>query len=104
MAYNVARRRREIGLRIALGAVPATILRRVLREASVVAVLGILLGLPMALASTRLLTTFLFGLEPHDAATLVGTVGVLLGISLVAGLLPARRASIIDPVEALRDR
>ena len=104
MAYNVARRRREIGLRIALGALPATILRRVLREASVVAVLGILLGLPMALAATRLLTTFLFGLEPHDAATLVGTVGVLLGISLVAGLVPARRASIIDPVEALRHR
>ena len=63
-----------------------------------------MLGLPIALAAMRLLTAFLFELTPHDAATLVGTVGVLLAISLVAGLLPARRAAIIDPVEALRDR
>jgi predicted permease len=103
MAYNVARRRREIGLRIALGAIPAAILRHVLREASVVALVGILLGLPIALAASRLLQTFLFELDPHDAATLVGTVGLLMAICLVAGLLPARRAAIIDPVEALRE-
>jgi macrolide transport system ATP-binding/permease protein len=104
MAYNVARRRREIGLRIALGAFPAAILRHVLREASIVAVIGILVGLPVALGTMRLLDTFLFELDPHDASTLVATVGVLLCISLVAGLLPARRAATIDPVEALRDR
>ena len=103
MAYNVARRRREIGLRIALGALPGSILRRVLREAAVVAAIGIALGIPAALGAMRLLTTYLFELTPHDAATLAGTVGVLLGISIVAGLLPARRAAITDPVEALRE-
>jgi predicted permease len=103
MAYNVARRRREIGLRIALGAFPAGILLHVLREASVVAAIGIALGLPIALAATRLLSSFLFAVAPHDAVTLVTTVAVLLGISVVAGLLPARRAAVIDPVEALRD-
>jgi ABC-type antimicrobial peptide transport system permease subunit len=65
--------------------------------------IGIVAGLSIALASTRLLSTFLFGLTPHDAATLVGTTGTLLAVALVAGFLPARRAAAVDPVRALRD-
>jgi ABC-type lipoprotein release transport system permease subunit len=102
MAYNVARRRREIGLRMALGDVPRAILSRVLREALVVWAIGVVIGLSIAAAATRLLSTFLFGLTPHDPATLAGATGVLLAVALVAGFLPARHAASIDPMGALR--
>ena len=91
MAYNVSRRTREIGLRMALGAVPRAILSGVLRETLIVWGIGVAIGLSMALAATRLLSTFLFGLTPHDPATLAGATGLLLAVALVAGL--ASRAS-----------
>jgi predicted permease len=102
MAYNVSRRRREIGLRMALGDVPRAILSRVLREAVMVWAIGVVIGLSVAVAATRLLSTFLFGLTPRDPATLAGATGVLLAVALVAGFLPARHAASIDPVGALR--
>jgi ABC-type antimicrobial peptide transport system permease subunit len=104
MAYSVARRRREIGLRMALGDVPRAILSRVLREALVLWAIGVVIGLSIAVAATRLLTTFLFGLTPHDPATLAGATGVLLAVALMAGIIPARYAAAIDPVRALRDQ
>jgi predicted permease len=104
MAYNVSRRRREIGLRMALGDVPRAILSRVLREALAVWAIGVVIGLSIAVAATRLLSTFLFGLTPHDPATLAGATGLLLAVALAAGFLPARQAASIDPVGALRDQ
>ncbi len=103
MAYNVSRRTREIGIRIALGALPRTVLYRVLRETFVMLVTGIVLGLTIALAATRTLSTFLFGLTPHDPATLLSTMAVLFMAAMLAGFMPARHAAGIDPVRALRD-
>ena len=104
IAYNVARRKREIGLRIALGAIPGVILRHVFRDALRIAAVGIAIGLPLALAAVRLLETLLFGLPPHDVPTLAASVAALFLAALVASVLPARRAATTDPVEALRDR
>jgi ABC-type antimicrobial peptide transport system permease subunit len=104
MAYNVSRRRREIGVRMALGAVPSAILSRVLQEALIVSGIGVAIGLSIALAATRLLSSFLFGLTPHDPATLAGATGLLLVVALLAGFLPARHAAGINPVRALRDQ
>ena len=103
MAYNVASRRREIGIRIALGALPRLILVRVLKEALIVSAIGIAIGLAIALATTRLLSTFLFDLPPRDVSTLAGTTAILLAVAFVAGFLPARRAAAVDPIAALRD-
>jgi ABC-type antimicrobial peptide transport system permease subunit len=103
MAYNVARRTREIGLRIALGAVPGGILSRVLRETVIVWAMGLTVGLSAALAVMRPLASFLFGLTPHDPATLASVAGLLLVVALLAGFLPARRAAAVDPIRALRE-
>jgi ABC-type antimicrobial peptide transport system permease subunit len=102
MTYNVSRRTREIGLHLALGAVPREILVRVLRDAMTVCAIGLILGLAMAFATTRLLSTFLFGLTPHDPTTLTATALILLTITLVAGIVPARRAASTNPIQALR--
>ena len=102
MSYNVARRSREIGIRLALGAARATVLRAVLRETTVLAVTGIAIGLAIAFAATTAVSTFLFGLTPRDPATLVGSAALLLATTLVAGYLPARRAARVDPMRALR--
>jgi predicted permease len=104
MAYNVARRTREIGLRLALGAVPGAILSRVLRETVIVWAMGLTLGLSAALAVMRPLAGFLFGLTPHDPAMLAAVAGLLLAVALLAGFLPARRAAAVDPIRALREQ
>jgi len=102
MSYTVSCRTREIGLRMALGAERAALLRMVLGDAIVVAVAGILLGLSAALALTRLVESQLFGLSPTDPMTLGGAATVLGGIALLAAYLPARRAMQVDPMRALR--
>ncbi len=102
MSYAVARRRREIGIRIAVGAPPAAILGRILGEGLKLAGAGILLGLAAGFATTRLIATFLYGVSPLDAATFLGTSLVLALVALVATLLPARRAAAVDPLSALR--
>jgi putative ABC transport system permease protein len=103
MSYNVARRRNEIGIRMALGAEQARVLRMILREVAILLVVGLALGLAVAVFSTRLLAGFLYRLEPNDPTTLVTACVVLAVSAVVAGLLPARRAANLDPMTALRE-
>jgi putative ABC transport system permease protein len=103
MSYNVARRRNEIGIRMALGAEQARVLRMVLGEVAILIVAGLALGLAVAASSTRLLASFLYRLEPNDPTTLVTACVVLAVAAVVAGLLPARRAANLDPMTALRE-
>jgi putative ABC transport system permease protein len=103
MAYTVARRRVEIGIRIALGAVRTRVVRLVLGDVALMISIGIGIGTAGAFAVTRLLKTLLFGVTPTDPATLIGgAVGLALA-ALVAGAIPARRAARLEPVEALRE-
>jgi predicted permease len=103
MSYNVARRRNEIGIRMALGAEQARVLGMVLGEVAILIVAGLVLGLAVAVSSTRLLASFLYRLEPNDPTTLVTACVVLAVSAVVAGLLPARRAANLDPMTALRE-
>jgi putative ABC transport system permease protein len=98
----VAERRREIGIRSALGATPRAIVRLVLRQGLALAGVGLVLGLGGALALTRYLRAMLFGIEPTDPMTLSATVALLVAVALAACLAPARRAMRVDPVTALR--
>ncbi len=102
MAYNVARRTSEVGIRLALGARPQDVAWPILREALILAVLGIAIGLPVALAMSRLIRSTLFGIKPHDPVTIVGSVILLLSVAVLAAWIPARRAAKTDPMEALR--
>ena len=102
IAYSVGRRTQEIGVRMALGAMPAEVRSLVLRETLSLAGLGILVGLPAAVAATRLIAGFLYGTSGADPAVLGAGAAFLLFIGLVAGYVPARRASRIDPMTSLR--
>lgn len=102
LAYAVTRRTREIGLRLALGAQRASVLRLVLGEAILLALAGMLVGVPLSLAAGRLLEGFLYGVTPSDATTLTVAAAVLTSVALLAAALPARRASRVDPMLALR--
>lgn len=102
MAYSVGQRSNEIGVRIALGASTGTVMRQVVRQGLVLTGLGLMLGLAGASAATRVLASVLFQVKPNDISIYIG-VGVLLGaVALMASYIPARRASRIDPLEALR--
>jgi predicted permease len=101
-AYAVSRRTREIGIRMALGAQRRGILKLVLMEASALVAAGAIVGLLAAMALTRLVVTMLYGIEPMDVATLAGALAVLACVALIAAWIPARRASRVDPVVALR--
>ena len=102
MAYAVARRTSEIGLRMALGAGRSVVVWMVLREVAMLAGVGLAIGLPTALATSRFLESFLFGMQPNDPRALTLAVVVLLTAALLAGFGPARRASRVDPMIALR--
>jgi len=102
MSYTVARRTGEIGIRMALGAQRGTVVWMVLRQAFVLAVVGLAIGVPTALTISRFVESFLFGVKPNSADTLVLAVVVLLSAVLVAGYLPATKASRIDPMTAVR--
>jgi predicted permease len=101
MSYSVARRTNEIGIRMALGARRQDVLRLVMRESMLLVVAGIVIGLAIAAASSRLIASLLFGLSPTDAMTIVEAVALLVIVSAVAGYLPARRAARVDPLVAL---
>jgi predicted permease len=102
MSYVVSRRTNEIGIRMALGAEPAQIRSQVMREIGLLAGVGIAIGVPAALAGSKLVTSMLFGLEGSDPWNLLAAVGVLMSVAVLAGYLPARRASRVDPMVALR--
>ena len=102
LAHGVAQRTREIGIRLALGARRQEVVTMVVRQAVVLAAAGLGVGLVLALAASRLIQGLLFGVQPKDAATYTGVVILLVATALVASYLPARRASRIDPLKALR--
>jgi predicted permease len=102
IAYSVAQRTMEIGLRVALGATPFSVMRGVLRDTLVLVVFGIAVGIPASLFAGRLLVTFLYGLTPRDPGTLALATGILLAAAALAAALPALRASRVDPNVALR--
>jgi predicted permease len=102
LAYGVAQRTRELGLRSALGATRRQLRGLVIRQVGIIAVVGAALGLCAALALGRFAEALLFGLSGHDPAVLVGAGAVVCAVALAAGYLPARRASSIAPMEALR--
>jgi putative ABC transport system permease protein len=101
-SYAVTQRTREIGLRMALGAEPADVLRIVLRRGIALAGLGLVLGLAGSLALGRVIGTLLYATKPTDGVTLVGVGLVLLLVAGLASYLPARRATRVDPTVALR--
>jgi putative ABC transport system permease protein len=103
MSYNVARRRGEIGIRMALGAEPSRVLRMVIKEVALLIAIGLTVGMVAALATTRFVESFLYGMKPNDPWTLSLAAGVLALAAALAGFLPARRASSLDPMIALRE-
>jgi ABC-type antimicrobial peptide transport system permease subunit len=102
MSYVVSRRTNEIGIRMALGAERMHVRWLVMREVLVLVAIGIAVGIPAALLSSKLVASMLFGLSATDTASLLAAVAVMLGIAALAGYVPARRASRIDPMVALR--
>ena len=102
ISYAVARRTNEFGIRMALGAEPHRILRMVLREGLTLLFLGIIIGVPAALAATRLIAAMLYGLKASDPTTILAAVGVMAVVAALAGYIPARRATRVDPMGALR--
>jgi ABC-type antimicrobial peptide transport system permease subunit len=102
MTYTVARRAREIGIRMALGARRAGVVWMVLREVCLLAALGLAISVPAALASSQFIASFLFEVKPNDPRALVGASTLLVMAVLLAGYFPSRRASRVDPMIALR--
>jgi ABC-type lipoprotein release transport system permease subunit len=102
MAFLVAQRTQEIGVRMAIGASPAAIAGMVLRSAARWTVAGAILGIAGSLVAAQALKSMLFGVAAHDVLTLAGSAGVLIAVALLAVWLPARRAAAVDPVTALR--
>ncbi|HKN76503.1 MAG TPA: ABC transporter permease [Candidatus Acidoferrum sp.] len=103
VSYLVAQRQREFGIRMALGAEPGSILRLIMRDVFSVVAVGLLAGIAISVAATRLLQQLLFRIGPRDTVTLVMAVATLFIVALVAGYFPGRRATKINPMEALRD-
>jgi len=102
MSYAVGRRTNEIGIRMALGAGQRDVVKMVMREIVLLVAMGLAIGVPVALAASRWAASLLFGLHPSDPKTVAGAVALLLAIAALAGYLPARRASKVDPMVALR--
>ena len=102
MAFVVARRRKELGLRLALGAQPAFVIWLVMKEVLLLLALGLAVGVPAAIALGRFVSTQLYGIQPYDPRLAIATVALLTIVSAAAGFIPARRASRIDPILALR--
>ena len=103
LSYLVTERRREIGIRMALGANRGSVLGMVMGQGMLLAVAGVVIGVLGALGVNRVMTTLLFGVEPTDPVTIVGVVGAIAGVALLACYVPARRATLVDPMLVLRD-
>jgi ABC-type antimicrobial peptide transport system permease subunit len=102
MAFTVTRRTREIGIRVAIGATRGTVIRRVLGETLRLVGLGVAIGVPATLASSRSVESILFGVHASDPGTMGAAVLLMGAVALVAGLVPAYRASRVNPIVALR--
>jgi ABC-type antimicrobial peptide transport system permease subunit len=102
MAYTVARRTRDIGIRMALGAQPGGVLWLVLRETLLLVLIGVAVGLPLAFGGTRLIKSMLFGMGIVDPVAMIVPAITLAAVAALAGFLPARRAMRVDPMVALR--
>jgi predicted permease len=102
MAYSVSHRTGEIGIRMALGATPGRVAWPILRSSLLTGVAGVAIGLPAVAAGARIVRSYLFGVEPHDPATVAGASILLLAIAVLAAWIPARRAMRVDPMVALR--
>jgi len=102
MTYKVARRTGEIGIRMALGAQRGVVVWMVLREVFALVVVGLAISLPTALGTSKLIASFLYGMKPNDPRALALAVVTLVAAALIAGWVPARKASRIDPMAALR--
>ena len=103
IAYSVAQRTHEIGVRMALGAARGDVMRLVLAEGAGIAMAGVALGVAASLALTRVMTTLLVGVSPRDPVTLIGGAALLLAVAIVASCVPALRASRVEPMAALRE-
>jgi putative ABC transport system permease protein len=102
VSYGVSQRTRELGIRMALGADRNDTLWLVLREVSILGLTGMAIGLPLALTATRMLSTLLFGVSPWDLPAFAAAIILLAVVLITAGWLPARRATSIQPLSALR--
>src|SRR6185503_1602603 len=102
VSYTVSQRTREIGVKIALGADRADVLKSVLRQGLVLAAISLAIGIPASIGLTRLMGTLLFGVHPADPVTLAGVTLLTVAIALIACYVPARRAASVDPIVALR--
>ena len=102
MSYAVAQRTREIGIRRAIGAVQLNVMRMVLNQGMLLIMAGLLVGLTGAFALTRLMSSLLFGVTATDPFTFFAVSAILIGCALAASLIPARRATLVDPIVALR--
>jgi ABC-type antimicrobial peptide transport system permease subunit len=101
MAYAVSRRTREIGIRMALGAINSDVIWMVMREVLLLVAIGVAIGVPAAILLSQFVKSQLFGLEPHDPSTILASTVLLALVAGLAGLIPALRASRIDPMRAL---
>ena len=102
LSYAVARRTADFGIRIALGASQSSVLWAVVRESLLLALAGVAIGVPLVMAGSSVMSSMLFGVSPRDSATIVTAVGILVAVAALAGLVPAWRASRVDPLVALR--
>jgi putative ABC transport system permease protein len=102
MAFVVARRKKELGIRLALGAQPGMVIWMVMREVLLLLTIGLAVGIPAAMWLGQLVSSQLYGIQPHDPLIAGSTMLLLTIVSAAAGLIPAHRASRIDPILALR--
>jgi putative ABC transport system permease protein len=102
LAFSVSQRTNELGVRMALGAEPQTILKMILGEGATMALVGLVVGGLSAVPLSRMLTGLLFGVRAADPPTIAGAAALLVGVALIAAWIPARRAMAVDPMTALR--
>ena len=103
IAYSVSQRRREIGIRMALGAGKSAIFHMIIGQGIKLVLIGVAIGLAGALGLTRFLSGLLYGVQPGDLPTLVAVSALLIAVALIASYIPARQAAKVDPLVALRD-